>query len=272
MSNTIAQDNRIDSEGGPKLKSGKDRSRSKPLKDGRYAKQLTAKVGLLKELARKRREILESLLASLAPKDAVGLIFVETAADAKARETEVVLGEKASIQMHIEEVLEKYQRIEFERYKEQSYALELEEELALLVKERENGFDWERSSRSRIPFLLAAVQNSAGSEAALEFRTLSLPDERKSFFQKKLSMDDRAVLSSLINSITHAVEVHQSKAEELSRQVEYAERSGQKQRDLARASILTGVEAEFVRSSLGGYRRQFDNAIESFRRHCASTL
>ena len=258
--------------GGPKTEAGKQRSKFNAFKHGRYAKQLLTKIGPLRDAARLREETLESLVESLGPKNPMEMNWVSTAADAKAREADNVLWEQDTIQKQIENVLEKYQEMDFERYQEQSLALELEEELSHLEKEKQTGLDWQECSAARLSFLLGAVQSIAGDEAAQTFQSLLLQEERKSFFYQKVTWDEQMLLSYLTRTTNETIEAHQAKASELSRQIEHAQRSGQKERELGRACILSGSDAEFVQSSLGSCRRQFDKAIDSLMRYRAVTF
>jgi hypothetical protein len=174
--------------------------------------------------------------------------------------------------MQIENVREKCQKLEIERYEEQSLALELEKERDRLKKEIETGLNWQVNTKARTSFLCAAVQGLAGDAASEEFENQPTVEARKTCFLKHVPWDSQRILDYLINSIDDAIGVHQDRASELTQQIEHAKASGQKESEIDRASILSGDDAEFVRSSLASYRRQYDKAIENIYRFRAAAI
>jgi hypothetical protein len=258
--------------GGPRTANGKNRSRLNATKHGRYSKQILTSGHPQQSLGENYSKILSTLVDTLKPTSDLELNWLAAAAEAKAREAGIYLWEAATIRMQIDNVHEKYQRLEIERYEEQSLALELEKERDRLKKEIDSGFDWQVDTKVRLSFLGAAINGLVGDAASVEFEDQPTPEARKACFLKHVPWDSQRILGYLINSIEESVGIHQNRASELTQQIEHAKASGQKEREIDRASILSGDDAEFVRSSLASYRRQYDKAIENIYRFRAAAI
>ena len=258
--------------GGPRTAEGKSQSRLNAIKHGRYSRQPIILGHPQQALVEQYRKILSTLVDTFNPTNDLEKNWLASAAEVKAREAGIHLWEAATIRMQIENVDEKYQKLEIERYEEQSLALELEKERDRLKKETESDFNWQVDTKARLSFLCAALQGLAGDAASEEFEDQPTPEARKICFLKHVPWDSQRILGYLINSIEEMIGVHQDRASELTQQIEHAKASGQKEREIDRASILSGDDAEFVRSSLASYRRQYDKAIENIYRFRAAAI